>query len=77
MTHAYQSVNSLLESENQICLDTSRLAIQLFMKSFNCLRSSPLSEYYFLKRKPNFWWVSRGVFRTLSNISDGACCENG
>ena len=28
----------------------SRLAIQLF----NCLRSSPPSEYYFLKRKPNF-----------------------
>ena len=27
MAHAYQSVNSLLESENQLCLDTSRIRV--------------------------------------------------
>ena len=35
MAHAYQSANSLLKSENQVCIDTSRLAKQLSMKDFN------------------------------------------
>ena len=62
MTHAYQPANSLIESREHVCIYTSRLAKQLFMKTLNSLRSSPPAEYKKLSKKTVFISVNLLVF---------------
>ena len=58
----YQPANSLIESREQVCICTSRLAKQLFMKTLNSLRSSPPSEYKKLSKKTVFISVNLLIF---------------
>ena len=51
MAHAYQAANRLLESWDQVCINTSSVAKQLLMEIFNYLRSSPSSEYMELSKE--------------------------
>ena len=53
-----------------------RLLLQLFLKTsleeHSFESRQPKARTFLKKLKP----FSRDVFRTLSNIKDGACCEN-
>ena len=75
MTHAYQPANSLIESREQVCICTSRLAKQLFMKTLNSLRSSPPSEYRKLSKKTVFISVNLLVFGGGTSEAHSERCQ--